>query len=317
MYENGPSAPILACRAGKRVIVVPRMNRGKLPVALVSLLALPGPAMALDLGARALATGQTGMANPVDIGGAPSTLATISLTEQYQILAGAGLGPDGRFLLRGSAADTRTSAVSLAAGYYRLTDDVPPAGDDLPGWQPADEELHDQTQHQGVALGVAYPFLDRRMSASINARYDWRSSELHGKQAAFNMGVSYAARPFDALTLSVAAFDLLENEYRDTTRTLSLAGRYDFGPYLGIEVASMAPLTKDWSWAVMEWHAGASVGLVQFLRLNGGYFNDSGVNFATGGITLTSERADVDYGMKVQLDQPGRNFHELDVRVKF
>lgn len=294
------------------------MASGKLRQALVMLLVLaPGAAGAAENGARAMAVGETGTAATTDAGAAPGNVAAASLVEQYAVVAGVGFGAESRFLLRGAAVDTRTSSVTLSANYYRLTDDVVPTGEALPGWWPADEELTDPTEHQGVGVGLAYPFLDRSMSIGTTLRYDWRSSDIHGAERAFNLGVQWATKPGANLTFALAAADLLENDYPDTGRTLTAGGRWDPGAYLAVEGAAVFPLVNEWSWQAVEWHAGASVGFVQFLQLSGGYFFADGRDFATVGLTLSSAQADLDYGVKIDVSDPAYNIHAIDVRAKF
>jgi hypothetical protein len=274
------------------------------------------PASAEELGARSMGRGGVGRADAADVGGEAENLAALSLVPRYEIVAGAELGPDARFLLRSNAVDSRTSKVTLGAGYQRLTDNVPPTGDALPGWKLPGEELENPTSHQGVHLGLAVPFLDHRLAIAAHTRFDWRSSDLEGDDNAFNFGFSVAGRPLPTLTLAAGARDLLGG-YADTTRSADLSVRYDPGPYLGIEADVTTPLEGTFTADRLGVHAGFDVGAVKWLALRGGWYMDEGTHFATAGIGLISEQATLDYGVRVQLDDPARNWHGLDLRVSF
>src|SRR4051812_46958857 len=125
------------------------MSHGK---AFFVLLSLPSVAFAEDLGARAQGRGGVGLADSGDSGAISRNVAASSLDEHYNVMTGIALGPDNHFLLKGEAIDTRTSAVSLGAGYYHLTDNVTPVGDSVPGWVDPEEDFDNPGQHQGAFL---------------------------------------------------------------------------------------------------------------------------------------------------------------------
>lgn len=270
-----------------------------------------------DLGARATGTGMTGVANPDDIGAVRLSLATASLVERYEIYTGAELGPDSHVVLRGGAMDSRTSAVAVALGYRRLTDNEPLTGLERPGWKTASDAFENPTEHQGFFGGLAYPFLPGRASAAVDVRYDTWDSDRLGTDAAFNFGFSAAFRPIETVTVAGAVANLLENDFRDTTRELRAGVRWDPGDFFGVEADVLSPLTNDMSWQTVNWRLGANVGVATFLSLHAGYANDHTRSWATGGLGLVSERADLDYGMRVRVDAPRNNVHTLDLRVRF
>lgn len=293
------------------------MWRGKQASAIGVGLLLARVAQAEEGGARALSVGQTGYANPGDVATLPLGLAATSLQSRYEVYSGVGFGADHRFLLRVGAVDSRTSALTLGAMYSRLTDNVPPTGAALPGWKPAGVTLEDPTEHDAVHLALAYPMLDRRLSVGWGGRYDWRISDLSGTDSAFNFGFSAAGQPVQSVTLAGGIYNLLENGYSDTERSFALGVRWDPGPYLGVEGAATAPLTEEGGWDAVEWHIGASVGIAEAWHLNGGFFNDGALSYATGGLAIVTPKADLDYGMKIAIQEPARNIHEIDVRIRF
>lgn len=270
-----------------------------------------------DIGARATGSGMTGVANPNDIGAVRLSLATAALTERYEVYTGAELGPDAHVALRGGAMDSRTSAIAIALGYHRLTDNETLSGLERPGWKTADDAFENPTEHQGFFGGVAYPFLPGRAAAAVDARYDAYDSDRLGTDKAFNFGFSAAFRPADTVTLAAAVANLLENDFRDTTRELRVGARWDPGAFFGVEANALSPLTNRMSWQTVDWRLGANVGVASFLSLHAGYANDHTRSWATGGLGLVSERADLDYGMRVRLDAPRNNVHTLDLRVRF
>ncbi|MFN7142599.1 MAG: hypothetical protein ACK4YP_02400 [Myxococcota bacterium] len=295
------------------------MWHGKPPFAIVAVLAVvtTSTASASEMGARSMARGGVGLADSGDAAGEERNLAAVSLDPRYVMFAGAGLGPDGSFLLRGGALDSRTSIVALGAGYRRLTDAVTPTGDELPGWHPAGEEIVDHATWQRVHLGLALPFAERRVSIAALTRFDWRSSMLSGKSYAFNFGFSAAARPVEGLTVALGARDLLGNAYPRIDREADLAVRYSPGPRFGVEADVTAPIDKDFGVDRFQWRAGLDGGVADWLALRGGWSMEAGTHFASAGIGLVSEQAVLDYGVKVQLDDPARNWHALDLRVNF
>lgn len=269
-----------------------------------------------DLGARATGSGMVGVANPNDIGALRLNIATASLTERYEVYTGAELGPMGHFSLRGGAMDSRTGPVALALGYHRLTDKEWLKEGEAPGWKTADETFQNPTEHQGLFAGVAYPFANRRGSAAVNARYDWYDSDQLGQDTAFNFGLSAAFKPAETLVLAGAIDNLLESDFRDTRRELRLGIRWDAGSYFGIEGDALAPVTTSWDWKQVNWRSGANVGVAEFLGIHAGYANDQTLSWVTGGVGFMSEKADLDYGVRVRWDAPWHNVHTLDLRLR-
>lgn len=278
--------------------------------------AAPGGA-AEDMGARALGRGGTGRADGADVAGEEVNLAASALTPQYILFAGGEIGPDGRLLARGGAVDSRTSVVALGAGYRYFVDDVPPTGAELPGWKPAGAELTNGGAHQRVHLGLAVPLLERRLSFAGQARYDWGKTELAGEQSAFNFGFSVAARPIESLTFALGARNLLLAGYPHVQREVDLSARFDPGKYVGVEVDVVAPVVGAFDVADFQWRAGADLPVTPWLTLRGGWSMDAGVHSAHAGLALVSEKATLDYGVKVRLDDPSRNWHGVDLRVNF
>ncbi len=294
------------------------MCPGKPRLVIVAALAVgTSEAMASDMGARSTGRGGVGVADAADAAGEEQNLAAVALDPRYVVFVGAGLGPDGRFLLRGGAVDSRTSIVALGAGYQRLADDVPPTGADLPGWKPADGELANPTTWQRVHLGLAVPFAERRVSVGASGRFDWRTSALSGEQMAFNFGVSAAGRPIDQLTIALGARNLLGATYPRVARELDLGVRYTPGERFGVEGDVTAPLDADFGIDRFAWRAGVDGAVTEWLALRGGWSMESGTHFASAGVGLVSEKATLDYGIKVQLDAPERNWHGLDLRINF
>lgn len=301
------------------------MRYGKASAApLLLLAAFPGVASAEDpsgstFGARSLGRGGTSIGDPQDCSPAMVNLAAASLREHYEIVAGIELATDSTLLERGSAVDTRTSVVSLALGYYHLSDDVTPAGDTLPGWAPASDELTDATEHQGFFGSVALPLAQRRVSLALYGRYDWRDSEQLGEDNAFNFGAGAAVAPTDYLTFSVVGRDLLDFGYPDEERSVGLGGRFDPGRYVGIQAEVSTEIDGTPVLDAVDFGGGLDVLPIEWLALRvGGQYTDH-VPYATAGIGFLSDKADLDYGMSWQADDFGalRTWHELDLRVKF
>lgn len=288
-----------------------------MPVLLGAVLGTSPPAYAEELGARSAGRGEVGIADGGNTAAAPWNTAAVSLDERYDVVTAGGLGADQVVSLRAAAVDTRTASITLGLAYTRLTDNATPLPGDLPGWRTEGAELDDPTRHESVELGLAYPFFERTLSIALHPRYDWRNSELTGKTSAFNFGASLAARPLPSLTFAAGTYALLETGYRDTERTLVIGGRWQPGDFFGVEGDALAPLEDDFSWKRARWRLGADVGLLEWLRLRAGYASEQSQPFASAGLGLTSEQADLDYGVRVQVDDPNRNWHELQVTVHF
>lgn len=270
-------------------------------------------------GARALGRAGTGLADSGDVAGTAENLAAVSLLEQYSVAAGAGLGPDEAWVVRAEAADSRTSVVSLAAGYYRLSDNVPPTGDLLPAWVVVGEEISNISVHQGVFLGVAYPFLNRRLSIGTVGRVDWLDSELEGSPVSGNFGFTAAGKPVDSLTIAAGAFDLLDLGYRDMVRHASLGVRWAPGAYLAIEAGSSARIDGTAFSDALDVGGGLDVYAVKWLVVRGGYAREAQENVVTGGVGIIAEgKAAVDYGIRWDVgSDPIRLRHGLDLRINF
>ncbi len=270
-----------------------------------------------DIGARATGAGLVGVANPNDIGALRLNIATASLTERYEIYTGAELGPLAHFALRGGAMDSRSSPVALALGYRHVHDERWLWQDERPGWMTPDSTFQNPTDHQGLYAGLAYPFSNRKASVAVDARYDWYVSDLLDQASAFNFGVSGAWKPADSFVLAAALDNLLETNFRDTSRQLRLGARWDAGQYFGLEGDVLAPVTTTWDWKKLDWRVGANVGFAQFVAIRAGYANEATKNWVTGGVGFTSPDCDLDYGVRVRIDDPFHNVHTLDVRVRF
>jgi hypothetical protein len=280
-------------------------------------LVVAGSAQAEDLGARSLARGGVGRADALDGAGGSPSLAANALEDQYLAYTGGLAAVDHTWGLRAGAVDTRTSKVSLSLGYYRRWDTLPRTGDDLPGWKPPGDDLLNPAIHQGAAGALAYPMLDRKLAIGADARVDFFSSDLLPSDWAFNFGVQAAARPTESLTLSAAVTNLLETGFRDTERSLELGARFDAGTYFGVEGDAVAPLTTEFAWPSVGWHLGADVGIAEPVALRAGFSSDDGRQYVSGGLGLLSKNADLDYGMRIQLSDASRTWHQLDLRVKF
>ena len=304
------------------------MDRGKsficlllsFPIYGLSCLLLLAPAQAEDRGARSLGAGGTGLADSMDTAVASQSVAAIALLPRYDITTGLGLGPDKRFHLQAVAVDSRTSMITLSASWYRTMDQLPLTGTDLPGWQLPDETLSNLTEHQGLSLGLAYPFMDRRASIGLGGRYDWRNSEQTGKEKGWNLSAFAAARPLDVLTLAFTAQNLLRAGYPDLQRNLEIGARLAPGPYLGLEVDGMVPLEEALEWERARIGVGASVGIVELVALRGGWQRQAGAQDMTLGISLLSERASLDYGVRIAVGEEAGSrgaWHGVDLRVFF
>lgn len=287
------------------------------------MLSLILPALADDpavdnVGARALGRGSSGLADPGDAGAIQMNLAAASLRPRYELVIGAGIGIDDWLMQRGVAIDSRTTAVALALGYTHWTDDVYPTGVGLPGWYPADEELNDPTDHQGLFLGLAYPFAGRRMSVAVDGRYDWRDSDVSGSSGSANFGLSVAGQPHETLTLALAGKELLDLGYRDTEPSIDFGVRWDPGAVLAIEAGVRSEIVADVGQAI-DVSAGIDGILTTWLTLRAGWTWLDQHHYACAGLSLISEHADLDYGMRWQADDFGalRTWHGLDLHLKF
>lgn len=281
------------------------------------ILALLPLSVATELGARALGRGGVGFADTGDPAGEQLNLAVASLSPRYTMFVGAELGPDARILLRGGAMDSRTAAFAMGGGYRWISDDVLPDVDGLPGWRVPAEALENPAIRQGAHIGVGVPFLERRLSLAAHARYDWMTSALNGKDDAFNFGFSVASAPIDGLAVAVGVFNLLDTGYDRVSREGHVGVRYAPVEVVGIEVDAEVPVDASIAFATLALRAGVDVQPIEWLALRAGWALESENHFVAAGIAFTSERASIDYGVRVRLDRPERNWHALDVRVEF
>jgi hypothetical protein len=274
-------------------------------------------AYAQELGARSLGAGETGRANSSDPGSLMRNVAAGSLDPRYDVLAGAGFGPDKTFHLHSMALDSRTSRVTMGLRWYRTTDTLALQGDDLPGWKDPADALLDPAEHQGVGLVFAYPLLDRRLSFSISGGYDWKIGERSGNSAGFNFGAGAAGKPLPSLTLAAGFHNMLLNEFDRTPRELDGGIRWAPGDFLGVEVNGAVPVEKSLLWQEARLGAGVEVGIVKLVGLRGGYLLDSGEHNVTAGVSLLSEYAAIDYGLQFALGDELHLWHAIDLRVFF
>ena len=271
------------------------------------------------LGARSLGRGGTGLADGEDAGAAGVNVATVSLADRYDLVAGGVRGPDDTWIGRIAAVDSRTSVVTLGATYTYKADDVPPTGDALPGWIVAGDEIDNPATHQGLSIGIAYPFLERKFSVGFTGRYDWLASENEGNASAFNFGASIAGKPADSLTLALSVQNVLDLDYVDTRRLVDIGARWQPGPYLALE----GSLRTEWMGNPFEEslaeHVGIDLFAVKWLALRGGWQHENGQHQVGGGIGLISDKAAIDYGISGELGtaDPVRLWHGVDIRIHF
>lgn len=299
------------------------MQLRKLSVVVVAALfvatALPAIARADDwTGARAASRGGTGLANGADVGAIGENVATVALVERYDLAAGGVGGPDSTWLGQVAAADSRTSVVTLGASYSYRSDDVPPAAELIPGWTVLGDAITNTTSHQGITLGLAYPFLNRKMSVGLTGRYDWRASETEGNDSAFNFSLSAAAKPWEPVTLALGINNALDLGYPDTRRLVDFGVRWEPGQYLGLE----GELTTEWMGDPFEEslaeHVGIDFGVTTWLRLSAGWQHEAGDHKVGGGLALVSEKAELDYSLVGEVgSEPARLWHGVDLRIHF
>lgn len=273
--------------------------------------------MAQDLGARSLGAGMTGLADGNDAGAMGLNVAAIAMGPHYDVVAGVGFGPNSRFLLRAFAMDSRTSMVTMGAGYYRATDVTALSGSDLPGWKTEGDEMLNPTEHQGVTAALAYPFLSRRISLGVSGRYDWREGERTGKQSDFNVSFMAAGRPLESLTLAFGFRNALLLGYPDTRRELDAGIRWDPGPFLGLEVDGSLPMEEQADWSSARLSAGANLGLADLLSLRAGWSTAGGTQDVTAGLGFLSEHASIDYGIRFALGEELQLYHAVDLKIMF
>jgi hypothetical protein len=269
-------------------------------------------------GARSTGRGGVGLADGSDVGDIARNVAAVSLAARYDLAAGGGAGPDDTWLGRVAAADSRTSVVTLGAAYSYKLDDVEPPSRALPGWVLADDEITNVTSHQGLSVGIAYPFLNRRVAIAATGRYDWRDSEQEGQEDGFNFGISAAGKPWEPVTVSVAINNALDLGYPDTRRTVDVGARWEPGPYLGFETVLRTEWMGDPFEESLAEHVGIDVGVTKWLRLAAGWQQEDGAHRVGGGLSLVSDKADLDYSLVGELESdPARLWHGLDLRVHF
>jgi hypothetical protein len=275
------------------------------------------PAWAQDVGARAQAHGDALRADLDDVSGLSENLAALTMKERYDVFAGAGLGPDARFVLRGGAVDSRTSPhVTIGAGYERLAENVAPTGDLLPGWKEPDEVLDNPSLDQTVYAGVAVPVLDRHLVFAGNGRYRWGTSLREGSTSAFDFGFSVAGRPAETVTLSLGARNLLNSDDA-SPRVVDFGARWQPGKYFAIEGDAVAPAEGDFALDRFGWHGGVDASFTDWLTVRAGYENVATASYVTAGAGLGNDKVSLDYGMRLDVGTPSRNWHALDLRVSF
>jgi hypothetical protein len=287
------------------------------------------PALAQDgaagagpgLGARSTGAGLTGLADPLDAALLQRNLAALSLIPHYDVVAGIGFGPDSLFVTRAAAMDSRTSVVTLGVSWYRFTDKLELSGADLPGWQIPGSSLLNPSEHWGLGLGFAYPFLDRRFSLGMTGRYDWQEATETGKASGWNLGLVIAAAPIEGLTLAFGARDLIPG-YRDTTRSMDLGARWSVGgtgnSAVALEVDATLPWIEAPDWSKARLGAGATLGIVQAIFLRGGWLVEGANHDLTLGLGFGSEHASIDYGVRLGVGEEELPvWHALDLRVMF
>lgn len=174
-------------------------------VALATFTAPAANAADVALGANTVAMGSAAAADPYDNAALTLNPGLLALTERYDFQAQFGFGPTGGLHWAFSGMDGRTSD-KIAGGFVYSGDAYSPplTTSDLPGWVEVGAEIPNKHRDHEVAIGVAAPVLDHRLSFGLAGNLQFYDHDLQGKGVGFDLDVGVGVRPIEPLTFGLA-----------------------------------------------------------------------------------------------------------------
>lgn len=299
--------------------------RGGAALASVGALAVWAPAAAFadPLMANDLAMGGAHRANPTSLATLLDAPATLGLAERYDLGAGFRLGPDAERALQLAALDSRTSRVSAGVSWTRVAHESGLQASDLPGWVLPDAEIEEKEVRHRVGAGVAFPMLNRQLSAGLAGWYDHRGTPDGEPDVGGNITASFAAKVAkDVVVASVQASNLLPWRLYYAPLDLSAGLRVQSPGIAALEGNVVAPLGDTEH--VLGYNLGAEVIAAEVVPLRAGFERDpeSGGHRATGGVGVKGDRGALEYGARfwVGADRPDEglaSWHAVSLRLFF
>lgn len=281
------------------------------------MLLLVTAALALDQvqGAHDLAVGGATAANPTSNASITANPALMGVDERYTFLVGGGYGDRG---LHGTVAalDSKTApvALGLAYTYDRYTPALSTA--ELPGWNVPGQEATNRKRYDDLALGLAFPFADRRLALGLGGAVSFYNHDRQGKGITGNATAGFAWRPDDRVTVGLTGRNLLpvNSPGRDPELLAGVwVGDEEIGALMlegGARFDRGAPLLLA---------AGGEVELGSAARARLGWRLDDGRHRASLGFGFGTPDAGLDLALQAPidaLDAPGEWWFIVSARFK-
>jgi hypothetical protein len=233
------------------------MQPGKsLSSAFALVLFLPlTPAFSSDAprGPHALAMGATDTADPASNDAIRVNPGLMGLLPRYDLAAYGAWGDRG-YDVAGSVVDSQ-AFVTAGVGYRRLVHEPEFTDADLPGWL-ADGQLPANVKRfHEIAVGVAIPFFERRLSFGVGGVYAFTDHDLDDRATGGNANIGIAASPVHGLTVGLDGHNLNPlGSSDDAAPGVSLGARHR-----GALGAVAVELARDFGPTNSSWTARAGI----------------------------------------------------------
>jgi hypothetical protein len=252
-----------------------------------------------------IAAGRTAAASPLRNDAITANPSLLALVERYDMEGEGGIG-DGGWEAGGSIVDSRQSALAMGVAYRRLIHEPALTDDDLPGWFEDGETPSNVKRYHDIAVGVALPFWERRVSLGVGGVVSFTDHDRHDPSIVGNLDVGTAFAPLEWLTVGVVGRNLLPLGQRSEL-PLALLG----GVRLAHEdIGAFAFELDERLGAVDSRRLSIRVGAEKSIRsldLRAGWHDENGEFSAiTWGLGAHNEQGSFDYAMEVPLEGPFR-----------
>lgn len=175
-----------------------------------------------------LAMGSASVAAPFSNSMIASNPGGLGISKRYHFSLGFGYGGRGIHWQVG-AVDSQTSPVAFGVTYSGDRYHPPLKEHELPGWSVPDQPIQNRKRTHDVAVGLAVPLLEHRLSFGLGGSISFFDHDRQGKGFTGNLHAGGAVQPVEQLVIGLSARNLLPVDDPSLDRPLELLGGVWFG----------------------------------------------------------------------------------------
>lgn len=175
------------------------------PLLLVTTALAANPYTPRDVhSAETRAMGHTGGATATSNAAITVNPAALALAERYEGVVTGNYGDQESWGVNVTMVDSKTVPLALGIAYSHDVWEPPFLDEELPGWQLPDSTIQNWKRSDAFTLGVAYPFLDRRLTVGVGLHMSFWDTQRDGVGVGGNAHIGIAGRPWEYLFLGLS-----------------------------------------------------------------------------------------------------------------